>query len=403
VWVLEGMILFLEKKYARAEEIFKKLLDEGYEDSSIFYINGIIKKDRGDKEKALEDFTKACELEDTFYLYWLRLGEAKFFTGQDPEPELKKALDLAPEDPWVLNQYGLFLLDKGENKEAGDYFTRALETLPGEADIAINLSQGLYNIGKKAEAFTIIETESFQNNPKIYNHRGNLYTLEKDYHRAVAHYEKALDIDPENPIYLENCAKACIKADMIMQAEEHLTKLFDISPTAQVYNLFGYLALIKREWIRAGVAFKQGLELDPDNCEIMVNLASLYLDRSDYEQAKEWVEKALEKDPENADVLHIKKRIRLKFEKKLDCAACGREWWAPRNVPAQSQVKIHGEPPGDAPAGKCETCGKIYCIECAQKHLKDKRFVCPECDQFLKLSDDWLKYLLLERIKDMDH
>ncbi|MBN2531621.1 MAG: tetratricopeptide repeat protein [Spirochaetales bacterium] len=402
VRVLEGMILFLEKKYSRAEEIFKKLIEQGYRDSSIFYINGIIKMEQGNRERAIEDFTKACELEDSFYLYWLRLGETKLLIGQDPEFELKKALDLSPDDPWALNQYGLYLLQKGDDKTAGDYFTRALEKLPDEADIAINLSQSVYNLGQRGMAFTLLETEAFQNNPKINNHRGNLYTRERDYQRAVHQYEKALNLDPGNPAYLENCAKACIEADMIMHAEGHLTKLFDISPTAPVYNLIGYLALIQRDWIRAGVAFRQGLELDPENGDIMVNMASLYLDRSEYEQAKEWVEKALRKNPENTDALQIKERIRLKFEIKFECATCRRHWWAPRNVSAQSPIRIHGEPPGDAPAGKCETCGKIYCIECAQKYLKDKRFVCPDCNQFLKLSDDWLKYLLLERIKNMD-
>jgi len=141
------------------------------------------------------------------------------------------------------------------------------------------------------------------------------------------------------------------------------------------------------------------LEKDPDNYEIMLNLASLYLDRSDYKNAKEWSELALKKNPENEDILHIQRRIREKFEIKYECSACHREWWVPRNIPAQSQLKLHGEPPGDAPAGECEKCGKIYCVECGQKHLKDKRFVCPDCDQFLKLSADWLKYVLLGCIK----
>ncbi|MBN2443135.1 MAG: tetratricopeptide repeat protein [Spirochaetales bacterium] len=403
---LAGKILFQEQKRDEAEEIFDDLIKKGCNDSGIFYLNGLIKKDKGEIKNALKDFKKACELEESFYLYWLRLGEVKYLAGENPEKELEKAMELKPEDPWVLNQYGLYLLNKKDYKEANEYFARALEKASGETDIAIdiaiNLSQSHYNLGQMDEAFQVLASEDFEGKSKIYNQRGNLFTQDKKFKKAINEYKKALKIEPENPAYLENCAEACIEVDMIMQAEEYLTKLYDISPTPSVLNLIGYLSLIKREWVRAGVAFQEGLEKDPGNTTIMINLANLYLDRSDYQKSMEWINKVLEKEPENEIAQRIKKNIRNKFEKNLLCATCGREWWVAKTIPPQSLGTIHGEPPGEAPAGKCENCGKIYCIECAQKHLKEKRFVCPDCDKYLKLSDDWLKYLLIEAIKKAD-
>jgi hypothetical protein len=44
----------------------------------------------------------------------------------DIEPLLKKTLELHPENPWVLNMYGLALLNSEQHKrDASTYFLRA--------------------------------------------------------------------------------------------------------------------------------------------------------------------------------------------------------------------------------------------------------------------------------------
>jgi tetratricopeptide (TPR) repeat protein len=402
VRALEGKILFHEEKHDEAKKIFLTLIKEGYEESSVFFLAGIISSDRGEKDKAIGFIQKACELEDSFYLHWLKLAENKFHCGQDPEEELKKALALAPNEPWTLNQYGLYYMNKGDLKKAKDFFYRAYKQALSEPTIVINFSEVLSRNNEMKEAFQVLNVESLKNNPKIINHRGNLCIKLGDTASAIKEYNKALKLEPDNPVFLENCAKACIERDMIKKAEELLTKLFDISPTPSVCNLIGYCALIQRDWIRSEVAFREGLEKEPENKEIQLNLASLYLDRLDYTRAKEAVMKVLKRDPEHSEGKKILARIRETFEVNITCASCGKEWWAPENVSVQSRLTIHGEPPGDAPAGKCGSCGHVYCVECAQRYVRENRFYCPDCNVFLKLSDDWLKYLLLEKIKEKE-
>jgi tetratricopeptide (TPR) repeat protein len=402
VRALEAKILFHEKKHEEAETIFLSLIQEGYEESSVFFLTGIIASERGEKERAIDYIRKACELEDSFYLHWLKLAENTMHCGRDAGEELRKALSLAPDEPWTLNQYGLYYMEKGDFVTAKDYFCRAYKKIPTEPAIVMNFSEVLSRNNEMKEAFQVLNGESIKDNPSIINHRGNLCVKLGDTASAIKEYEKALKLEPDNPFFLENCAKACIERDMIKKAEELLTKLFDISPTSSVCNLIGYCALIQRDWVRSEIAFREGLEKDPENIEIQLNLASLYLDRLDYAKAKKAVMQVLGKDPEHTDGKKILARIREKFEVNITCASCGREWWAPENVSVQSHLTIHGEPPGDAPAGKCGSCGRVYCVECAQHHLRENRFYCPECDVFLKLSDDWLKYLLLEKIKEKE-
>jgi transposase-like protein len=54
-------------------------------------------------------------------------------------------------------------------------------------------------------------------------------------------------------------------------------------------------------------------------------------------------------------------------------------------------------PPDEFPAGACPECGKTYCIGCAKEHVDENgRFMCPECQKNLKLSDDGLKKIIYD-------
>jgi len=400
VIALEGKILFHEQKFAEAKKLFSELIHSGYKESSVFFLYGLILAAEDNRAAALKYLEQATRLEPDYYLYWFHLAEKLFLSGDDPMAALKKAFDLAPNDPWVNNLYGLFLLRNGPLSDAGSYLQKALDQAPAEGDILINFSEYLFRTEQWEKAFSVIGEglETAADDPKLLNHRGNLFSRLKKYREAAADYEIALKADPDNPEYMENCAACSIELDMIMRAEELLLKLLEKSPGVSIYNRLGNLALIKREYKRAELAFREALKLEPDNSEINLNLAALYLQQDRHKQAKELILFILKKQPDSAGAMKLLSQIRKTYELKMECASCSREWWVPRELPPQRGLNLRGEPPGEAPAGKCPVCGKIYCIACASDHLRDKRFVCADCGEFLKLSGNQLKYLIAKHI-----
>jgi len=95
----------------------------------------------------------------------------------------------------------------------------------------------------------------------------------------------------------------------------------------------------------------------------------------------------------------VLERARAQHETLISCAQCGRQWWAPKSLPPQPGLKVRGEPPGNAPAGRCPSCGKVYCVSCASANVREMRFVCADCGENLKLSEDSLKWLLVQAIE----
>jgi tetratricopeptide (TPR) repeat protein len=407
---LAGQVFYFEEKKEEAEQIFRALLESGFlEDSAVPYLLGLILSERGERREALEYFRIAADLEPEVQIYRLRIAESLFLLEEDCEEDLKKALDMEPQEPWVNNLYGQFLMEsRGELAKAREHFERAMESAQKEADIIINYTECLTRLGELDEAIRITQTHLSDGAEHVglgaeqaglINQLGNLFVLKKDFNRAMGAYERALELDEGNPVYMGNCASVYLELDMILKAEGILAHLLDQNPSPETYSLVAALALIQGEYRRAELALNKGLEDDPQNTDLRLNRAVLFMERGKPLEAKEIIEDVLSENPRDGKGKQLLERFRRDHEEGLGCDKCGRTWWVPKNLPSQDSVRIIGEPPGECPAGKCENCGKLYCVECAQNNLVDQRFVCFQCGGRLKISEDSLKYLVLKCIE----
>jgi tetratricopeptide (TPR) repeat protein len=200
---------------------------------------------------------------------------------------------------------------------------------------------------------------------------------------------------------MENSSALSIELDRYTRAEELLRVLLDRGGTVRGYLLMGHLARLMGEFPRAEASYREGLEREPGYADLLYHLADLYLERRMYDRARETA-KGLEEVEDSERPAGLLLRIRNATEELIRCASCEREWWVPQNLGPQPAIRLYGEPPGDAPAGKCPSCGRVYCVGCASEHVRDSRFVCPQCDEFLRLSEDSLKYLLDMRVRDAE-
>ncbi len=393
---MEAKMLYSDGKRDEALERLSKLSDSGSPDSAVHYLRGVILSEKGDRAEALNWFQKAAEMEPEFALYQFRLAETRHLLGMDPEEALARAYALDPEDPWINNLRGLLALEAGETEKALAALEKAYSKAPGEIDILLNLSESRARSGDGAKAMELLNGGSRPDpeEARLANARGNILVKRRDFGGAVAEYEKAVRLDSGNPVYKENCASACLEVDMVHRAEELLSILQQSAPSVSVYNLLGTTAVRKGEYQRAELAYAAGLVLEPANPEISASLAMLHLERGRYPMARELLEEVLARHPGHAGTVALVERLRARYEIQLDCSVCGRKWWVPKDLPLQAPLTVKGELPGEAPAGRCPKCGKLYCISCASARLIDMRFHCADCAEPLKLSDNGLRYLV---------
>src|SRR5579883_2838467 len=134
-------------------------------------------------------------------LYYSR-GVALERSGQWPraESDLKRALELQPEQPLVLNYLGYSWIDKGQNLEpALKMIQRAVELRPNDGYIVDSLGWAHYRLGEFTKASEILEhaIELLPEDPTINDHLGDAYWQSGRLAEARNQWRRALLFKPE--------------------------------------------------------------------------------------------------------------------------------------------------------------------------------------------------------------
>ncbi|MBB4196785.1 tetratricopeptide (TPR) repeat protein [Rhodoblastus sphagnicola] len=116
------------------------------------------------------------------------------------EPDFKKALDLYPEQPLVLNYLGYSWVDQGAHlDEAFKMLRRAVELQPEDGYIVDSLGWAHYRLGHYDEAVKILERaiELKPGDPTINDHLGDAYWQVGRKLDAQFQWNHARDLNPE--------------------------------------------------------------------------------------------------------------------------------------------------------------------------------------------------------------
>src|ERR1700710_1132705 len=137
---------------------------------------------------------------NTVYYYYRGICEERSKQWSKAEADMRKALDLQPEQPHVLNYLGYSWIDQGINLDDGmKMIKRAVEQRPDDGYIVDSLGWAYYRIGNFEDAVKNLERaiDLKPEDPTINDHLGDAYwrigrTLE-----AKFQWAHARDLKPE--------------------------------------------------------------------------------------------------------------------------------------------------------------------------------------------------------------
>ncbi|RCK38970.1 hypothetical protein TH19_04020 [Thalassospira profundimaris] len=166
-----GDILRIQGDYAGAADAYDKAITRLGGDTVVgwrlLYRRGIAHERAGDWKKAESDFLLALEME--------------------------------PEQPYVLNYLGYSWVDMGLNiKQAEDMLKRAVELQPDDGYIVDSLGWVYYKLGRFEDAVEQLEkaVELKPDDPTINDHLGDAYWQIGRYHEARFQWHRALSFNP---------------------------------------------------------------------------------------------------------------------------------------------------------------------------------------------------------------
>ncbi len=123
---------------------------------------------------------------------------------------------------------------------------------------------------------------------------------------AVAHFEQALEKNPQLTEALEQIVATLLSQGKVRQARECVGRQIDTAPNdPKLYNLLGQLLSMSKEFSEAEAAFKKALSLDGTLLPAYANLGELYARQGQIDRAIGEFEAILAKSPQHLPTLMI--------------------------------------------------------------------------------------------------
>lgn len=122
---------------------------------SLYYARGICNERLGKWPEAEADLKIALTLSDDHPLVLNYLGYSWIEQGRNLKEALvmiEKAVELRPNDGFIVDSLGWALFRMGEYPKATEYLERAVELEPGDPTINEHLGDALWKVGRKIEA-----------------------------------------------------------------------------------------------------------------------------------------------------------------------------------------------------------------------------------------------------------
>ncbi|MBN2408600.1 MAG: protein kinase [Candidatus Aminicenantes bacterium] len=236
-----------------------------------YFLKGYDEIESCKEDQSISSLEKAVELDPAFASAYLYLSYAHQFlnNARDRDEALRRA--------WTLSKK-----------------TTERERLLIEAAYA-----GF--IDKKPEKHIRLLKEAAKKFPKdkeLQYRIGNYYLKKNMYEPSVAAFARALSLDPDYPIVLNNAGYACLGLKQYEKAVQYLKRNVSLSPgnpnpldsLAEAYFLMGKLD-------EAIENYRRALEVKPDYFGSMSALSYVYALKEDYSEAFKWLDKYLEAAP----------------------------------------------------------------------------------------------------------
>jgi tetratricopeptide (TPR) repeat protein len=202
-----GLLLEMMGKSDKATKFLSDVVKENPKNSEAWTALGNLQRARKDFKAAIGSYTQALALlagadeKSLWSIYYFRgISYERAKEWPQAEADFKKALQLYPDQPLVLNYLGYSWVDKGMNlEEAFRMLRRAVELRPQDGYIVDSLGWAHYKLGRYEEAVKELERaiELKPSDPVINDHLGDAYWKVGRKLEAQFQWNHARDLKPE--------------------------------------------------------------------------------------------------------------------------------------------------------------------------------------------------------------
>jgi tetratricopeptide (TPR) repeat protein len=256
---------------------------------------------RGDFPAAIRDYQKLLDLSPNMVDARVNLGAAFAHAGRFDEAIAQYRLALAsmPDNSAVRRNLGLAYYKKGDLADAVNEFQEIRKVQPKDAQLAILLGDSEVKLGKGADAVVMLlplEADNASNPDFQYvlgaalvqagRPREGIPRLEKM--AASTHSADAYLLAGATLLDIRQFERARVDLEAALVLDSKLPRIYSLTGTAR--DKTGDVA-------QAEIAFREALRIDSNDFDANLYLGAILFKRRDVDQAKPYLEKALQLNP----------------------------------------------------------------------------------------------------------
>ncbi|HET9234984.1 MAG TPA: tetratricopeptide repeat protein, partial [Candidatus Eisenbacteria bacterium] len=256
-------------RYATALGYLKRYDDDASLDGAIRLLEGLV---ASEGESAQYHATLSRAFVHKYRLTWQRVWESRAAAA------CERAKSLAPDAPETLLALGDLKWVTGRPEEARADYERALEKYPDLFEAYIGLSRALESLGRSDEAKAAIERAivTRPNDWRGHNRLGIHFFDRGENANAAKAWRQVTALAPDQARGWFNLAGAFYRLNQTKEAVQNYEKSIEIQPTALAYGSLGTVLYHLQRFEEAVVALRRATEMNPLDAFHWGNLGNAY-------------------------------------------------------------------------------------------------------------------------------
>jgi len=312
-------------------------------------------KNLGRLEEAVIACQQAIRFQPNFAEAHDTLGNIQFALGRldDAIASYQNAILLKPDLAEAYSNVGSVLNDKAQYVSAENFCRRAIQIQPNLVGAHINLGNALAHLGRFDEAIASHQ-RAIRLQPEFaaaYSNLGFALAGNGNLDQAIAAYRRAIQLKPDYAEAYNNLGNALKQRGNLEAATSAYERAIQLNPDSDdlvdsLMHVLDRLAYMGHS-VPAVAAYERTIQRRPNCAEPYNNLANIYLQRGQLDQAITLYQRAAELKPQSVEIrdgllFALIQHPNLSPESVL---AAHREWNDQYALPLASQITSHENDP----------------------------------------------------------
>src|SRR5713101_4032438 len=218
----------------------------------------------------------------------------------------------------TYRQYGQSVKDQDkklftENMTfAAEQFEQATKIKPDALDACFQLGMSYHDLGLYPQS-TVAFKKALQLAPRdsaVYYQLGMVANAQSYKREAEAYFLEGLKINPDHALILIALGRLYIELNQVSSGINILRRVTQTDPAlAEGWYELGRAHMKERKWQLALTAFEQARQQGLDTAHLYHVLAYGYLKANKKAQARQMVQEALQRDPNNTEIVRLQKQL----------------------------------------------------------------------------------------------